>query len=354
MKKTLFILAFLACRFLSLSQDTTQTTHWETGGYLDVYQGFDFSGFKGTRPYAYSSAQIKDIAMNLGMVYLKYSDNNFRLNLSPAYGTYMMDNYAAEPSGLRFIYEANAGVRLYDDLWLDVGVMPSPFTYENALSKDQLCYIRSLASENTPYYLAGAKLSYKFSKKLNVAIWLVNGWQQIADPNTNKSVVASAEYAPNDKWAINGSFYAGEDPVISSNEGLRTLLDINTTFTPNDKWKFSAGISSGTNSAWGDNISWGQANLSCRYHLGKKWYLNGRYEYFNDPKYNVGGGFFMSDLNIHGLTFGISKLMYDKVLLRIENRSTFSSNEVFPGNRGNERSNHLLMLSLTGAFGKKF
>ncbi|PGH40009.1 MAG: hypothetical protein CRN43_05660 [Candidatus Nephrothrix sp. EaCA] len=62
----------------------------------------------------------------------------------------MNANYAAEPGTLKNIAEASVAVRLSKkrNYWMEAGVLSSPYTNESALSKDQLMYTRTGASQN--------------------------------------------------------------------------------------------------------------------------------------------------------------------------------------------------------------
>ncbi len=132
------------------------------GAYMDVYYGFDFnrpSEFE--RPYCVSSPRHNEININLAYADFKYINDNVRAHFVPGFGNYINSNYAAEKGTLKNIVEANAGVKLSKkkDIWLDVGVLPSPYTNESAISKDHLMYTRSFAPEYVPYFLTGVKLS---------------------------------------------------------------------------------------------------------------------------------------------------------------------------------------------------
>ena len=71
-----------------------------------------------------------------------------------AAGTYMNANYAAEPEYLKNIYEANAGIKISknENLWIDVGILPSHIGFETAIRKDNWTLTRSMVAENSPYY----------------------------------------------------------------------------------------------------------------------------------------------------------------------------------------------------------
>lgn len=83
------------------------------GGYVDAYYGVCGAGQRtGQRPYAVSQDQNKQFGINLAYIDIRYQDNFIRAKFTPAAGTYMNANYAAEPGTFKNIFEANAGIKL--------------------------------------------------------------------------------------------------------------------------------------------------------------------------------------------------------------------------------------------------
>src|SRR5262249_5192558 len=149
------------------------------GGYIDGYYRYDVGlNHPGQTPYFFSSARHNNFSVNLALVDVKFSGERFRGRFAPAVGTYMEDNYAAEPQGFRNIFEASGGVRLCKryDLWLDAGVLGSPYGYEGAISKEQISYTRSFSAENSPYYVTGARLTAALGSRASLALFAINGW----------------------------------------------------------------------------------------------------------------------------------------------------------------------------------
>src|ERR1700752_888900 len=168
MKKVLTGIAVLAM-FTSRAQDSTtiETNKLAITGYVEAYYGYDFNKpVDNNRPsFIYSHNRHNEFNVNLAFLKGSYSAERIRGNLAVAVGTYMNANLAAEPGVLKNIYEANAGVKLSKkaDLWLDAGVFSSHIGYESAVGKDCWLLTRSIVSDNTPYYEAGAKLTYNTS-----------------------------------------------------------------------------------------------------------------------------------------------------------------------------------------------
>jgi hypothetical protein len=180
------------------TNDVKYIGKFRVDGYVDAYYGYDFSN-PSSRDKAYfvSSARHNELTINLAYIDVRIASPRFRARFVPGFGTFMNANYAAEPGVLKNIVEANAGVKLFKDrdIWFDFGVFTSPYTNESPISKDHLMYTRSLAPEYVPYYISGGKLTLPLSKKVNLYLYILNGWQLIQDNNSQKRSVHSSNIA---------------------------------------------------------------------------------------------------------------------------------------------------------------
>ncbi len=130
----------------------------------------------------YSHNRHNEITVNLGFIKTAYQTDKARANLAVAVGTYMNSNYAAEPTVMKNIYEANVGVKISkkQNLWIDAGVMPSHIGFESAIGKDNWTLTRGIYAENSPYFNTGAKISYTSpDEKWLLSGLVLNGWQRI-------------------------------------------------------------------------------------------------------------------------------------------------------------------------------
>ena len=318
------------------------------GGYIDAYYGFNFNQPEnGNLPYLVSMARHNEANINLSFLDLRYSNERLRARIAPGFGTYMNANYAAEPGALRFLVEANAGVKLSKkkDIWLDFGIFGSPYTNESAVSRDHLMYTRSLAPEYVPYYLAGAKLSLPVNKKMNLYVYLLNGWQQIQDQNKGKSLGTQLEYRPDDKNLINWDIYIGDERSAAAPENrMRYFTDIYWIHNPDGKFSLTScayiGIQQRNNISFEKSPIWWQANVIGRYRFSKNISVSGRLEYFNDDNaaqisniINPLTGFrTMSS----GLCFNLN--LFRNAMFRVEGRQFYSLDEAFKNRAGDPSS----------------
>jgi hypothetical protein len=318
------------------------------GGFIDVYG--NMPGVSREIPYMVSSARLGEMAVNLAMLDIRYNNENIRARLVPAFGTFINKNMAAEPVGLKNLVEASAGVRLSKkrNIWLDAGILGSPYTNENPVSKDQMLYTRSLSAENSPYYLCGAKLGMPLGKKLNAYIYLINGWQQMADQNDQPAVGTQLEWTPNKNNIINWNTFIGyEETTLQPQFGTRYFSDLYWIGKLSKRWNASACVYGGIQEVFKIPVFdstgilpmpeesnklfhyWWNANVQLKYSFENNLSISGRVEWFNDPhavmqkSLNVKDGSYRTGSYSLCLNQAINK----NAMLRLEYRRFFTGND---------------------------
>lgn len=249
MKQFLLILS-LAFTVKADAQDST-VTPLSISGYAEVYYVKDFNHpLNHTRPgFLYSYNRSGEMTLNLGYIKAAYVTQQVRANLSLAAGTYMNANLAAEPGVFRSIYEANAGIRLSrnSNLWLDAGIFGSHIGFESAIGKDCWNLTRSLLAENSPYYEAGARLSYTSTDNhWYLAALVLNGWQRIhrIENNTTPAFGTQVTYKPNARITLNSSTFIGNDKPDSTRQ-MRYFHNLYGIFQLSNTVGITAGLDAG-------------------------------------------------------------------------------------------------------------
>lgn len=319
--------------------DTQRGGKVTVGGCVDAYYGYySNQTVNGNVPYFVSMARQNEASLNLAYIDIKYNSERIRARFVPGVGSYMNSNYANEPFTFKHVVEGNAGIKLFKnkEIWVDFGVLGSPYTNESAISKDHLMYTRSFAPEYVPYYLSGLKVSLPISKKWTGYVYLLNGWQVIVDNNKHKSLGTQLEYRPNDKMLFNWNTYIGNERTTATPfDRMRYFTDLYWIYNPNGKLTATACAYIGVqqriiNGATANHV-WGNANAIVRYRFAKDWSLSGRVEYFHDPHSvqitpitsttsgfrALGGGFCF---NYH---------LTDNAMIRLEGRSIYTLDAAF-------------------------
>jgi hypothetical protein len=309
------------------------------GGYVDAYYGFNFSQpAEGNNPYFVSMHRHNEATINLAYVDVKYTSERVRARFVPGFGTYMNANYAAEPGSLRHIVEGNVGVKLSrtKEIWLDAGVLGSPYTNESAISKDHLMYTRSYAPEYVPYYLAGAKLSVPLSAKVTAYLYLLNGWQQIQDVNRGKSVGTQLEYRPTPKLLLNWNTYVGDERSAAAPQNrTRYFTDVYAIYNPDGKFSFTTCLYYGVQAredrpGQTTNAEWWQANFIARYRFSDRVSLSGRLEHFSDPSsVQIASVTPVSGFRASSTGLCLNVYLTDNAMFRLEGRQFFAPDRVY-------------------------
>ena len=314
-------------------------------GYVGVYYGYDFNNPASlTRPgFIYSENLHNQIAVNIALLGARYTSERLRGTFAIQTGTYPDANYATEPAIFKNIYEAWGGVRVAKHLWLDAGIFLSHIGLEGPISRDDLTLTRSIMADNTPYYEAGAKLTYDRGQKWLFSALVLNGWQVIRDRNQNEAFGTQIQFRPSSKWLLNSSTFVGEgyNQPDSVGRQLRYFHDFYVTYDPSPKWKLAAAFDAGwqahaRNAGGYDN--WQGGALIVRRRLWARAGLVGRVEYFRDPAgvlapTRVGG------LNTVGYSLGFDYLPVPRVILRAEAKQFVDQNGVYLEKKTPKKSN---------------
>ena len=305
--------------------------------YAEAYYSFDLAQPNNhLRPgFLYSFNRHNEVNLNLGMVKLAYAKKRVRGNIALMAGTYPQYNMAAEPELLRNVLEANVGVRLSKtkELWLDAGILPSHIGWESAIGKDCWNLTRSIAAENSPYYEAGARVSYTSANATwYMAGMLLNGWQRIARPDGNNTPAFGTQltYKPNNKTTLNWSTFVGNDKPDTVRQ-MRFFNDLYAQLQITERLGLQIGFDIGLeHAATGDSSAvWISPVLIPRYLIGTKSYLAARVELHQDPDGAIIATGTMHGFNTLGYSINFDHWVTPNVLWRIEARSLSSQDRIF-------------------------
>lgn len=277
---------------MSMAQDTTsQQPKFSWHVFADVYYSYDFNqpANHEKASFLYNHKRYNKVNLNLALVQASYQNKKVRGNIELQVGTYPEYNYAAEQGLLKNVYQANFGVKLSskNNLWLDVGIFPSHIGYESSVSKDNWTLTRSLMAENSPYYEAGAKLSYTSpNEKWFVSGMILNGWQRIRhiDGNNTPAFGTQLTYTPNEKAIFNWSTFAGNEYPDSVGR-WRYFNNVYAILKPSEKFGITLGFDIGVeqkSKGSSEMNTWYKSNVVLRYALSNNWTIAARAEYYSD------------------------------------------------------------------------
>ncbi len=323
----------------SLAQDSTVNTinPLTFSGYIESYYTYDFNKpvDNNRSGFIYSHNRHNEFNLNLGFIKGSYTTDKVRANLAIAAGTYINANLAAEPGVLKNIYEANAGFKMgKKNLWLDAGIFSSHIGFESAIGKDNFTVTRSMLADNSPYYEAGAKLTYTtLDGKWLFSGLALNGWQRIkrVDGNSLMSFGTQITYKPTGTVTLNYSTFIGTDKPDSVRQ-MRYYHNIYGIFQVSDVFGIIAGFDIGTEAISNTNSdmnTWYTPVLIAKLNVSPKVSLTARGEYYQDAKGVIIATGTTNGFKTTGVSLNLDYVPSSNMLFRVEARSLNSKDNIF-------------------------
>lgn len=327
--------------------------------YTDFYYAYDLNKpADGNRPgFMYSHNRHNEFNLNLGFVKAAYNAEMLRANIALAAGTYMNANYAAEPGTLKNIVEANVGIKLSKkkNIWLDAGILPSHIGFESAISKDCWTLTRSILAENSPYFEAGAKITYTTDNgKWIVSGLALNGWQRITrvSGNSKMSWGTQLQFKPSNKVLLNYSNFIGTDKPDSARL-IRVFHNIYGILTLSDKLGLTAGFDIGTEQktpATNSRNTWYSPVAIIKYTVNNKWAVAARAEYYKDKNGVIISTGTVNGFQTTGYSVNIDYAPLNNVLVRMEARKLCSKDKIFIDGIDPVKKNAFITTSIAVSF----
>lgn len=354
MKKTLLISTLMLGMTGSLLAQETEKKPLTISGYAEVYYQQDFNNPKSnTRPgFVYSHNRNNEVNLNLGFIKANYQTEKLRSNLALGVGTYMNANYAAEQGVMKNIYEANVGFKLSEkhDLWLDAGILPSHIGFESAVGADCFTLTRSMLADNSPYFEAGAKLSYNTNNgKWSMAALVLNGWQRIqrVDGNTTPAFGHQLTYRPNEKVTLNSSSFIGND-FPDEERKMRYFHNLYGQFQVSDKFALIAGLDVGAQQKEKGSDAfnmWYSPVFIAKFSPTEKVSIAARGEYYNDEKGVIIATETENGFKTFGASINVDYNILPNLVWRTEVKTLNSKDEIFVNRDAISKKNNVMAVT---------
>ena len=345
MKQTLLfsrLSLFFAC-LLSATALPAQDSLWQTApeinfsGYVDVFYAFDLNRPQADarQPFLYNHNRHNEFNLNNGILKVNATHPKYRANLALHAGTYVEDNYANEPLSLKYISEANVGLGLNkkQNLWLDAGIFASHIGFESAVSLDNLTLTRSLLAENSPYFLAGLRLTYAPSPRWTMVALVCNGWQRIRRQagNSLPALGTQITYTASPKFALNWSSFTGTDSPDSARV-MRYFHNFYAQGALTDKLKYIVGFDFGAQQTQYQSSEyniWLSPVAILAYSWHKKWTTALRAEYYQDANNTMTAPNNQGQLNCFSASLNVDYKPTPNVACRLEARYFQNEDKIF-------------------------
>lgn len=360
--KNTFIIGLLCMTVMARAQeaqDSLKSSSFTVSGYIEAYYLYDFNqpGSNTRPPFVYSYNRHNEVNINLGLLRAAYTTDHVRANLALMAGTYTNVNLAAEPGVLKNLYEANAGVKLSatKNLWVDAGIFSSHIGFESAIGKDCWTLTRSIMADNTPYYEAGAKVSYTTDNgKWLVSGLILNGWQRIqrVDGNSLPSLGTQVIFKPSDKVTLNSSAFIGTDKPDSARQ-MRYFHDIYGIFQVSKNVGITVGVDYGLeekNPETRSTHTWVSPIVIARFTLSDKLALAVRGEYYDDARGVIVTTGTPNGFKTVGVSANVDYQLNANAAWRVEIRHFNSQDAIFEDGRDVSKNNTFVTTALAISF----
>lgn len=355
-KKYLFFviaLGFIFHTYDSKGQKTDTIATFSVTGYIDAYYAYytDSAGPGGFQKFSSTSPISNSPSLNTAQIAVHYTSNKIRCTAVLHAGDISSATWA--PAPYRHLMEAHLGVKVCNKLWIDGGFFRAHFGTEFLLPSENLTSSLSIGTFYDPYYESALRLNFDPTKKLEINLFLLNGYGVFVDNNHKKSLGMGVTYALSDKGDIGYTNYLGDDSPIPTAVSTNTshLRFHNNIFL---NYKFSkvklqvggdyclqqnSDLATGSRSA-----GMFTALATCKYLWTKRFAIYGRGEIFNDPDGYMST--IISDrtgkrtgYKLIGLTIGAEYKPSDESYVRLEARGIQMDKDQYIFNYNGVRQN---------------
>ena len=258
------------------------------------------------------------------------------------FAQYLKEGYAS------YLFKVGKGLQV------DAGKFVTPAGAEVIESKDNWNYSRGLLfAYAIPYYHYGLRAKYTFNDKFNLTGYVMNGWNNIIDNNSGKTIGVSAAWTPNKKFGFIENYIGGPEGT-NNNGDRRHLSDTVITYNPTGKLSLMGNIDYGRGDRTVNPVSlnnttawWGGIAGYMKYALSPVVNAAVRYEYFDDhngfttavvPPFAPVG----SEQHFHEFTGTLERTIASHLITRLEYRRDMSNLAVFQKGQGFDKNQNTI------------
>jgi hypothetical protein len=302
-------------------------------GMVDVYYNYT-PNHPASRNLLYRNFDIRANAFSLNMATFSLDmapePLGFKLQLG-AGRAWDLFNFADTANGfdnLRYVPQAYISYKSakLKDMQFDFGKFYTAAGAELTETHQAWNYSRSLMYANGPYYHFGMRASVPLSSSFTAGFQLVNGWNNVEDNNSGKTVGITTAWTPaGGKVGWFNTYYAGPE-TNAANDGFRNFNSSVLTVNPNDFFNSYLQFDYGTEkSALGGSYDWIAVGGATKLQFTPKFAVIPRLEYYYDKDGYITG----VPQKIKEFTLTGEYRFLDNFFSRIEYRRDWSDQPVF-------------------------
>lgn len=308
----------------------------EFSGFADGYYGYNFnrpaSRKNGIRNFDFNHNQFSLNLLEFA-IERKADPLGFRFDLN--YGDTAKWVHSTEPGGTdvyQYVQQAYVTYKapVGKGLTIDFGKFVTHMGSEVIETHANYNYSRSmLFAWAIPYYHFGTRISYPVSDKLSVAGLIVNGWNNVVDNNSGKSVGFSINVTPVKKLNLIQNYIVGAEQANNSSD-RRQVFDTVLTVFANDRFSLMANYDYGMDRLLGERVRYQGVAGYARFAITPSFAISPRIEWFDDPQGFATG----LAQTLKGATFTSEFKVPGGMMLRAEYRRDWSNNPFFEKRAG--------------------
>jgi hypothetical protein len=330
---------------------------WSAGpikfsGLIDGYYSFN-ANHPASKANNLRNFEVKanQFALNMTKLTMEHDPDPVGFKLDLGFGRAWEVFHATDPAGTNVVrYIPQAYVSLKPKTWggfqFDFGKFYTSAGAELTENNLTWSYGRGYLYTNGPYYHFGARITKPLHETFTVGVQLVNGWNNVEDNNSGKTVGFTTAWTPSKKFSWFNNYYVGPEKN-DTNKGARNFFDTVVNLNPNDKTSFYVNFDYGAEGKGGaltQDVSWAAIGLAGRFQTSEKTALSLRYEHYNDMD-----GFITGQAQaLNSFTVTGEYKWAEGLLSRLEYRRDWSDKPYF--DRGNQLANWKNQDTLTIGF----
>ena len=334
-------------------------THWGTDfsflldGYVDKNFNDPPSGFNGLRNFDFRADTAH---INMGKITIDHGPAPVGFHLDVGFGQTFDVIHAADRAPDAFKYFEQAYVSFKPKSWhgveVDAGEFVTSAGAEVIETNGNWNYSRSLLfSWAIPYYHFGIRTSFPVGQHFTGGVQVVQGWNNIYDNNSGKTIGLNGAYAWK-KVTWTNVYYGGPEKS-HTNAGIRHLFDSTVLVNQNDKLSYYVNFDYGRDGTDKKNgiaaAQWTGIAGAARYAIGKKYAIATRLEIFDDAD-----GFSTGTVQkVKEFTLTGEYKMASWLLSRFEFRNDWSDQPFFETNGAPSHHQPTVLLGMVAFFGPK-
>lgn len=332
---------------------------WSVGG-VNISGVIDgYYSWNGNHPgsstntfYSFNNS-ANSFALNLGKITLDHDADPVGFKLEMGFGDTLKVYHAFDPKPAdfsKFLLQAYATYKAPKGTTFDFGQFYTSAGAEVVETHLNWNYSRSLLFNNGPFYHFGLRVNQPLGKGFNAGFQLVNGWNNIQDNNSGKTIGLTGNWTGK-KFAWFHNYYYGPEKT-GTNEGKRHFYDTVMNFTPTDKVSAYLNLDYGTEKLIGqgsnDFLGVGGA---VKFQVTPKIAFTPRYEWYYDKDGFITG----TSQKLKEVTLTGEYKWIEGLLARLEYRRDWSDQAVYERglNGGAFKSQNTLTLGVVAFFGPK-